>query len=105
MSRLSSTSGTSPISEFTKFVQDQDIFGLALGIIIVQTSIELSKNLANDIVKPVVKFAVSKDAKLDLDVDDVVSDMIVFVVTLVVVYLFSKSFNISPSRKGLVHSM
>ena len=105
MSKTSSTSATSPISEFTKFVQDQDIFGLALGIIIVQTSIELSKNLANDIVKPVVKFMISKDAKLELDVDDVISDMVVFVITLVVVYMFSSSFNIKPSKNGLIHSM
>lgn len=82
---------------FTKFVKEQNIIGLALGIILAQVSIDLSKNLGNNVIKPVVRFLSGKDSSLSVDFEGLLTDLIVLGVTLIIIYTMINLLGIKPT--------
>ena len=84
-------------SGFTKFLKEQNIIGLALGIILAQVSIELSKNLGNDVIKPVVRFLSGKESKLSVDFEGLLTDLIVLGVTVLIIYTMINILGVKPT--------
>ena len=80
-------------TDFTDFLKEYNVFGLAFSIIIAQTSIELSKNLTNDLIKPVVRSVINR-TPLEVKVDEIISDFIMIVITLVVLFVLMKLFDV-----------
>jgi large-conductance mechanosensitive channel len=98
---MDSTSSMSITDDFSQFVKDNNIVGLALGIIMAQSSIELAKNLTEDIVKPIVKYAINKDQDLVLSPEDIIGDLIMLLLTVVIIYMVARSFGVKTSTKNL----
>ena len=98
---MDSTSSISITDDFSKFVKDNNIVGLALGIIMAQSSIELAKNLTEDIVKPIVKYAINKDQDLVLSPEDIIGDLIMLLLTIIIIYMVAKSFGVKTPTKNL----
>jgi len=96
---MDSTSSMSITDDFSQFVKDNNIVGLALGIIMAQSSIELAKNLTEDIVKPIVKYAINKDQDLVLSPEDIIGDLIMLLLTVVIIYMVARSFGVKTSTK------
>jgi len=95
------SSSSNVSSDFSKFVTENNVVGLALGIIMAQSSIEFAKNLTNDIVKPIVRYTLHHDEDLIINKEDVISDLIMLIFTITIIYIFSRSFGINTSSNNL----
>lgn len=104
-SSTSMTAVTAKISGFTdgfsKFVHDQNIIGLALGIILAQSSIEISKKLGANFVKPIVRFLSGKDDILNINTEEILTDIMILGLTLVIIYFMMTMLGVTPTNEGL----
>ena len=86
---------------FSKFVSEQNIIGLAIGIILAQSSLELSKSIGTHFIKPVVRVMTNKDKSLQIDMEEIFSDVLVLGLTLMIIYVLITLLGIKPSSTGI----